>query len=208
MGMGQISQGLNIGQFHQRIGRRFQIEQPGFRADGGGPGGGIAQRHVSRSNAKFAEILIEQRNGAAEHAAGRNDMVAAVQQRHAGGQNRRHPGTGGDTSVAAFQRRQTVLKRSHRRVGKAGIDVALAGAETGGSFGRVGEYEAGSEKQRLGVFALVRAHLTGAHRQAGETEFSGIIAVVHWLCRSIMALSVLRRPSLAESARSRAKSSR
>lgn len=146
MGVSQIGQCLNIGQFHQRIGGRFQIEQPGFRADGRSPDGGIGQGYVSRGDAKFAQVLIEQRNGAAEYAAGRNDVVAAFEQRHAGRQNRCHARAGGDAGLATFQRRQPFLKHPHGRVGEAGIDVALAGAEAGSGFGGVGEYEAGGEK--------------------------------------------------------------
>jgi hypothetical protein len=174
--VGEIGQRSDIGQLHQRIGRGFQVEQPGFRADRGFPGGEIGQGDVAGGDAELAQVVGEQRNRAAENAVGRDDVVAALQQRHAGRQDRRHPRRGGDAGFAAFQRRQPLLEHAHGRVGEAGVDVARdRAAEAGGGFGGIGEHETGSGENRFGVFAFEGALLAGAHRQAGETEFGNIV---------------------------------
>ena len=174
--MGGCGQRPDIGDFGQRVGRRFEEEQLRFRPDRRRPRRRVGLRHESRRNAGARHDVRKQLHGGAEQPAGRDDMVAVLQVGEAGGHDRRHAAGRGDAILGAFQRGEALLEHGHGRVGEAGVDVAfLLAGETPGGLRRVLEDEAGREVERLGVLAELAALLAGTNRQG--------FRAVAWLLR-------------------------
>ncbi len=169
LGVSNFRQRLDVYQLGQRVGRRFDEQQLGVGLDRRIPAGQVRQGHVIDFDAEALEVLFEQTDGRAEHAARDQNMVAGAAQAHDHCHDRSHASGSSHGLLGAFQRGNTLFERAHCRVGVARVDVARYFASK--ARGRVGggtEYVAGSEEHRITVFAFRRAVLTGAYGQGIE----------------------------------------
>src|SRR3569623_138966 len=128
--------------------------------------GRIAACHVAGGDAELGKVIIEQHRRAAEDAVGRDDVIAALQQAKAGGEDGRHARAGGHRPLAAFNGGDALLEHLHRWIGEARINVAgLLAGETRRRLGRAREHETGGRENGLAHLALAAAPLAGVHRQ-------------------------------------------
>ena len=171
VGMGNLGQSGDIHQLGQRVGWRLDEQQLGVGLERRLPGCQIGQRRVIHLDAETLEVLLEQADGRAEHAARHQHMVAGAALAHHDGQDRGHAGRGGHRLLGAFQSGNALLEGAHGRVGVARVDVArlLAGKARGGVSGAA-EHIAGGEEHGLAMLTLRRAMLTGTHRQGIEAD--------------------------------------
>jgi hypothetical protein len=116
------------------------------------------QRHEADLDAEGGEVLGKERPGGAEHIPGTDHVIAGLEQRHAGTEDRRHAGGGGHAGLGTLEGRQALLEGAHRGIGVARVDVArlVAGEARRGVRGTV-EDVAGGGEDRFAVLALRRA---------------------------------------------------
>ncbi len=169
LGVGDLGQRGDIHQLGQRVGWRLDEEQLGIRLARRLPGREIAQRRIVDLDTEALEVLVEQADGRAEHAARDQHVVAGAAQAHHQGEDRRHARRRGHRLLGSFEGGDALLEGAYRGVGVARIDVArhFAG-EPRGRVGGGAEDVAGSGEQRLAVLALRRPPLPGANRQGVE----------------------------------------
>ena len=166
LGVGCRGQRPNIGNFRQRVGRRFEEEQFRFRTNGCFPGGGIGLRHKGGADAGARQDVREKLDGRPEQSGRGHDVVAVLQVGEDQGHDRRHAARRGDAVLGTLERGEAFLEHGHRRIGETGVDVArfLAGKTPGRLRGAL-ENEAGGQVQRFRMLAELTALLTGANRQ-------------------------------------------
>ncbi|MNP15823.1 hypothetical protein D3C76_1081940 [compost metagenome] len=168
-GVSDFRQFGNVHQLGQRVGRRFDEQQFGVGLDCRVPAGQVRQGHVIDFDTETLEVLLEQADGRAKHAARHQHVIAGAAKAHHHRHDRGHAGRGGHGLLGAFQRGNALFKGTHSRVGVARVDVArhFAGKTRGGIGGGT-EYIAGSEEHRITVFAFRRTVLTGTYGQGIE----------------------------------------
>ena len=128
----------DVGHFGQRIGRCLQKEQLRLRLHGGFPFADIGGGDKSRLHAELFQDAAEQIDRRAEDTARGDDVVAAFQQPHATGQNRRHAGSCRHALFRALHGSQTLLEHGDGGIGEARVDVArLFADEEQGRYGQV-----------------------------------------------------------------------
>ena len=170
--MGDLGNGGDIDQFGQRVGGRFDEEQPRIRPDRGAIACQIGRRNEARLDPELRKHIGEQLLRRAEKPSRCHHVVTRFQQRHDHRQDRRHAGCRGDTGFAALERREPCLHRGDGGIGKARIDVAiLCARETCGRLGRVLENETRGQVQGLAMLVELAAVGAGPHRKRIEVKF-------------------------------------
>ncbi len=162
--VGDLADGGDVGETHQRIGRRFDIDITRVLADGALYVARIGGVHVSELQAEVRHDLVEQPGHAAIEIVGGDNVVARLHQlaqradrSHSAGKNRR-----GD---AAFQRRKILLQPRARGIAGARIVVALGLAQFFLSVGRGGK---DGRSDGSGGWVGFIADMDGASRKAGN----------------------------------------
>ena len=172
VGAGYFCKRGNIGNFCEWIGWRFQEQHPRIRFDCPLPCGDVGRTNERGFHAEALQDIVEQLHGRAKQALRGDNMLAALHQSHYAGEDCRHPGRGGDTALRALQRGQAFLKGSDRRIGVARIHHAgVFAGKARCRFGRIPEYEARGQVQRLGMLVELAAMNARAHCQRLEIQF-------------------------------------
>ena len=144
----------DVDEIQQRIGRRLEEEHLRIRAQGIGPGLGVAAIDQGELDAEARTQDFDDVAARAEHGAGGDDVIAGVQF----GQDRRRDGGhagGRDTHIfRAFHQTQALFEHGDGGIGEAAILKPWACAEKAGFrlFGAVVD-EALRQEKRFGRFA-------------------------------------------------------
>ena len=124
----------------------------------------IGQIDKGSGHPKFGEVILKQQYGIAEHAPRTDHMIAGFEQTEADRRNRRHAGCHRDAALTAFQCRQPMLEGTNRGIGEARVNIAgFFPGKPGGSLGGTVEDIAGSSENRVAMFLLRGAPLSGAY---------------------------------------------
>jgi len=122
--LGDRADGGNIDQAHVRIGRGFEIDDLGLVRDRRFQCQGIGQVNMRDRDAKAAESMLEEGEGAAIQRLVCDQLVTGAQKAPQDRRDRAHAGGHGDGCLATFQRRHALFEQLGRRIGDAGIDMA------------------------------------------------------------------------------------
>ncbi|MDT4866356.1 hypothetical protein FQZ97_1012060 [compost metagenome] len=152
--MGDVGHGRDVEHHHAGVAQRFGKHGARVGADGGGEGVGVRRVDEAGVDAELLQVDGEHGHAAAVERAGRDHMVAGLQQRGERERFGRHAAGGGHGGAAALQGGHAFFERRDGGVGEARVDVAegLQVEQTGGVFGAV-EDEAGGLVDRQGARA-------------------------------------------------------
>src|ERR1700728_1588683 len=118
--MADVRDGADVGEGHQRMGRRLDMHELRVGTDGLADVIGIGGVDVGELNAVTNDHLAKEARGAAVDVVATNDVVACVQHRHHGGDGRHAAGE--DVGAGAtFEGGKVNFKGVARGVGDAGV---------------------------------------------------------------------------------------
>ena len=125
MGMGYISHALHVDDLQHRIGRRFEKQH--FSR---WPHGLFPSAHIAPVNQRGFDAVTRQQGfdniaARAKQRAGRNHMVASLQQAQHGSCHRGHAGRGGARIFGTFQRDHAFFEHSDRWIAEPRINIAV-----------------------------------------------------------------------------------
>jgi len=125
---GELGGRGKVGDPHQRIGHRLQIEEPGARRHRLPPGGGVVSGDEGDLDAQAGQVARHQIVRPSVEAVLREHVVARLEIREEGRADGRHPAGGGERGFRPFQGRE--LRVQHvvgGRVREAGVaDVVVS----------------------------------------------------------------------------------
>ncbi len=166
-GVSQFGHGGDVCHLTQGVRGCFQKQHPRLPVDGLFPFVNICKRHKAGGHTEPGEVFLEQHIGGTKHTAGTDHVVAAFQQRHAGGHDRRHPGRSSNSAFASLHGRDAVFEGSHGGVGEPGVDIArLVAGEPCRRLCCAVINETGGGKDGIAVFQLTGTALPCPHSQS------------------------------------------
>ena len=151
--MGQVGDGGDVDDLQRRVGNGLEESDPCVRADGRSPGvniGAVDQRHL---HPEAPQHIVEDIQARSEQGAGRDDMVARLQNSHHRTVYGGHAGGAGESIFRSFQSGDPVLEHGDGRVSIARVDELLT---------------PGVQKTRFGIFGCVVDKPLGQEDRFGD----------------------------------------
>ena len=138
--MGDLRDGVDVGDVGIRVAERFDEDEPGGVSDGGFDFCEVPGIHERRVDAERRQRVLEQVGRAAVDGLLRDHVVAAVGESLDDVGDRRRAGCHGKPGHASFERRDAVFEDALGGIGQASVDVAgIAQPEAVGGVLRAAE---------------------------------------------------------------------